>query len=145
MHSFARRSGQPPVRSQRRPIWRSDLRQLVDQIRLLHPSPFTKIGSLTFQRAVSSLEQRLPGMTDEQRMVAAMRLVASLGDGHTTLQPDNARFANWYPIRLYEFSDGIFVTSAHVSAKELVGRANTRDRGAARWGSNCGLSLALFE
>lgn len=32
-----------------------------------------------------------------------MRLVASIGDGHTQLEPDNPAFAYWYPVRLYQF------------------------------------------
>jgi hypothetical protein len=101
--------------------WRADVDQLAADLRALHPAPFTKTGELTFRRRVAALQDSLPAMTDEQRVVAAMQLVASIGDGHTQLEVDRPEFASWYPVRIYEFTDGIFVTSAHVSVRELAG------------------------
>jgi len=101
--------------------WRQDIDEIVKDIRLLHPDPFTKTGKLTFLREVEALKAALPALTEEQRVVRAMRLVASLGDGHTQLESDNSAFAYWYPVRLYEFTDGFFVTSAHKSVAELAG------------------------
>lgn len=101
--------------------WRVELEQMVKDLRAHHPDPFTKIGSLTFLREAEALKAALPALTEEQRVVRAMRLIASLGDGHTVLEPDSPAFAWWYPIRLYEFTDGYFVTSAHKSVAELAG------------------------
>ena len=101
--------------------WRQDIDQIVADIRLLHPDPFTEVGRHAFQRQVEALKTALPAMTDEQRMTAAMRLVAALGDGHTMLEPNNERYALWYPIRIYDFAEGTFVTSAHQSVAELAG------------------------
>jgi len=50
-----------------------------------------------------------------------MRLVATIGDSHTQLAPMRADFALWLPIRIYEFSDGYYVTAAHRSVAELAG------------------------
>ncbi len=101
--------------------WRHDIDEIVKDIRLLHPDPFTRIGRFTFLREVSALKAALPYLTEEQRAVQAMRLVASLGDGHTQLVSENPIFAYWYPIRLYEFTDGLFVTSAYKSVADLAG------------------------
>src|SRR5262245_14878437 len=92
------------------PDWRHDIDAIVNDIRLLHPDPFAKTGKLTFLREAEALKAALPSLTEEQRVVRAMRLVASLGDGHTHLEPDTPAFADWYPVRLYEFTDGLFVT-----------------------------------
>jgi hypothetical protein len=101
--------------------WRQDTDDIVNRIRALHPNPFLKTGELTFLREVEAMKAALPSLTEEQRVVRAMRLVALLGDGHTQLEPDNPAFAFWYPIRLYEFTDGFFVTSAHKSVADLAG------------------------
>lgn len=101
--------------------WRVELEQMVKDLRAHHPDPFTKTGSLTFLREAEALKAALPTLTEEQRVVRAMQLIASLGDGHTVLEPDSPAFAWWYPIRLYEFTDGYFVTSAHKSVEELAG------------------------
>jgi len=101
--------------------WRHDVDQIVNDIRTIHPSPFTKTGELTFRRRVSALQEALPAMTEEQRVVEMMRIVATIGDGHTDLYPDQPAFASWYPVRVYEFTDGYFVTSAHKSVADLAG------------------------
>lgn len=101
--------------------WRTDLDSVINDIRLLHPDPFTKTGKNKFMREVLALKESIPTLTQEQRTVRIMQLVASLGDGHTLMEPNNRRFAFWYPVRLYEFSDGYFVTSAHKSVSELAG------------------------
>lgn len=101
--------------------WRQDIDELVSHILVLHPDPFAKTGELTFMRAVEELKDDLPNLTEEQRVARAMQLVALLGDGHTQLEPDRADFAWWYPIRIDEFPDGYFVTSAYVSVKDLAG------------------------
>ena len=101
--------------------WRHDVDQIVNDIRTIHPSPFTKIGELTFRRRVAALQDALPSMTEEQRVVEMMRIVATIGDGHTNLFPDQPALALWYPVRVYEFTDGYFVTSAHKSVADLAG------------------------
>src|SRR4051812_37520871 len=101
--------------------WRADIDAIVADIRLNHPDPFTKTGELTFLRQADALKKALPALSEEQRMVGTMRLVASIGDGHTSLEPDNPAFGRWYPFRIYEFTDGYFISSAHVSVANLAG------------------------
>jgi hypothetical protein len=101
--------------------WRADIDAIVADIRLNHPDPFTKTGELTFRRQADALKRALPALSEEQRVVGAMRLVASIGDGHTSLEPDNPTFGQWYPFRLYEFTDGYFISSAHVGVADLAG------------------------
>ncbi len=101
--------------------WRVDLDEISNTLVLQHPDPYTRIGREAFARDLESLKRRLPELSEEQRVVEAMRLVASIGDGHTFLEPTGDAFKAWYPIRLYRFSDGIFVTSAHKSVAGLAG------------------------
>lgn len=101
--------------------WRQELSSMVDDISLLHPDPFTKIGRKAFAREVRALEAALPTLTDEERVVRAMRLVALIGDGHTLLEPLDSRFGRWYPVRIQEFADGYHVVTAHQSVAELAG------------------------
>jgi hypothetical protein len=55
--------------------WRHDIDEIVNDIRLLHPDPFTRIGRFTFLRQVNALKSALPYLTEEQRVIHAMRLV----------------------------------------------------------------------
>lgn len=101
--------------------WRDDLDQIVADIQVLHPDPFAKTGRLSFMRQLEALKAALSSMSEEERVVAAMRLVALIGDGHTQLEPTSMRFADWYPIRVYQFTNGYFVSSAHNSVADLAG------------------------
>jgi hypothetical protein len=111
-----------PARAASVAQWRQDIDAVVNHVRSTHPDPFFKTGRLTFLRAAEAIKNDLPSLSEEQRMVRVMQLIASLGDGHSDLEPyRNPLFSWWYPIRLYEFSDGYFVTSAHRSVAELAG------------------------
>jgi Tetratricopeptide repeat len=102
-------------------VWRADLDALVRDVLATHPGPFTKTGVLTWRRAAYELREALPRLSEPQRVVRAMQLIALIGDGHTQLEPDNPTFARWYPVRLYEFPDGVFITGAHQSLADLAG------------------------
>jgi hypothetical protein len=101
--------------------WRRDVDAIVRDVVAYHPDPFSRTGELTFLRSAKALKDALPRLHESQRIVALMRLIASLGDGHTTVELQDRKYAVWYPVRLYEFSNGYFVTSAHVSVRELAG------------------------
>ena len=101
--------------------WRHDIDQIVHDVESIHPNAFTKTGKLTFLRRAEALKADLPRLSEEQRVVRAMQLVALIGDTHTQLEPDRPDFALWYPIRIYEFTDGYFVTAAHRSVADLAG------------------------
>jgi hypothetical protein len=101
--------------------WRGDIDATITAIEAVHPSPFTRVGRAQFLKEANGLKQELPRLTEQQRMVRAMRVVALIGDGHTWLEPNRPDFAAWYPVRLYEFTDGYFFTAAHKSMADLVG------------------------
>jgi hypothetical protein len=101
--------------------WRHDLGAIETDLKSVHPNAFSITGKLSFERQMEALKDVLPKLTEEQRVVSAMRIVASIADGHTNLQPDSAAFGLWYPIRVYQFADGYFVTSAHKSVAQLAG------------------------
>jgi hypothetical protein len=101
--------------------WIDSVDRMVDQIRATHPEPFAKRGRLEFLRSVEDFKHHLAEFSEEEKMVRAMQIVASLGDGHTQLQPDRSDFGFWYPIRVVEFPDGYFVTSALDKYRKFAG------------------------
>jgi hypothetical protein len=101
--------------------WRESIARLVADVRATHPDPFTKVGRLTFARAAQKLQQDLPQLTEEQRVIRTMRLLALFGDGHTQVEPTGPDWRLWYPVRIMEFPDGYFVTAAHRSVQHLAG------------------------
>ena len=94
-----------------------DVRELGASIAQNHPAPFRAVTRERFEAEVSALAQRAPSISRNELLVGLMRLVALLGprNGHSGLfpgDPAHARQLHLYPLRLYEFADGLFVVDA---------------------------------
>jgi hypothetical protein len=101
--------------------WRGAIDSIVHSLETVHPNAFGKIDHGAFLARAEALKTTLASLAEEQRVVHAMQLVALIGDGHTLLSPDRPDFAVWYPIRLYEFTEGYFVTAAYKTDADLTG------------------------
>lgn len=94
-----------------------DVRELGKAIEQIHPEPFRAVTKLRFEAEVSALAERAPRMSRDELLVGVLRIVALLGprNGHTGLfpaDPTHVRELHLYPLRLYTFSDGVFVVDA---------------------------------
>lgn len=101
--------------------------ELADGIEDLHPAPFRSVPRATFRGAARSLATDAGALTRDELVVRLMRLTV-LGDrnGHTGIypfDPGHTRTLHAYPLRLYDFSDGLAVVSA--DRADLVGRRVT--------------------
>ena len=92
--------------------WREDLQILVEKIKTTHPNPFFNSSEDTFMYSTKQLYDRIPDLTDNEVIVELMRITSFLKDGHTRLHGKNLTKL-WFPIRLYEFEDGYFITAIH--------------------------------
>lgn len=121
--------------------WRADLRFFVDRVTQMHPNVFYSVRQEDFDVAVASLNQRIPTLSPEAIVVEFIRLNALIGDGHTNFYmpmhpygppPDQndrrvrfkgepvTRFHS-LPVRLYVFSDGLFVSATTEEHASLLG------------------------
>ena len=76
-----------PPRALSAPQWREDLRVLADELPRVHANAFHAISREEWNRRVGTIDAAIPEMSAHQVEVALMRLVASVGDGHTALSP----------------------------------------------------------
>lgn len=91
-----------------------DVRLLGNSLATIHPEPFRSISEQRFRSEVETLARQAPSLRPNELLVGLLRIVALLGprNGHTgifPLDPANARELHPYPLRLYEFGDGVFV------------------------------------
>lgn len=102
--------------------WRADLEFLATQLPLLHKNAFFKITHAQFDQAVADLDRDIPTLRDYEIVVRLMRLVARIGDAHTTLQTAGStqQFKS-YPLKLYWFNDGLYVTDAAAQYQDALG------------------------
>jgi len=118
--------------------WRQDLKFLAERVPKAHRNAFHSISSDAFDAAVSDVDRSIPSMSDHEVVVAFARLVAMLGDGHSRLllpgltdpmsdvpsfvSPKDPQLAfHLLPVKLYAFTDGIFVVATTFDFKQLLG------------------------
>lgn len=113
--------------------WRQDLRFFADQMARTHQNAFHTVSKEKFDAAVKRLEERIPSLAHHEIVVELIRIVALVGDGHTTVSfaarshghgPSDTRGAfkgDIYPVRFYQFKDGLYVQSAAPEYRDAVG------------------------
>ncbi|UCE62289.1 MAG: hypothetical protein JSU63_11360 [Phycisphaerales bacterium] len=102
--------------------WRSDIDFLLERIRSVHPNPWFRIPEEEFVGHAQQLKEDIPSLDTKEITVRIMQLVALLRDGHTLLPlGGNPSFTHWFPLRLDQFSDGVFITAIDNAYAKLVG------------------------
>ena len=106
-----------------------DIDFLITQLRAIHPDPFHSITEEDFRAAAEALKQDLRALTDPEVFVELKKwiaLAASQEDGHTTVVMFQATNFHLFPLRLYMFSDGVFVIDANPPYEEAIGKRVVR-------------------
>jgi hypothetical protein len=123
--------------------WLQDLHYAAKTLIDRHPDVYYRKSEEDFNRAITRAERKImQSQTDEECLVAIRQVVASVNDGHTSLRTNNLPgYRDIFPVRMYKFSDGIFITGiveklakyigskvikiGHLSAIEAFDRAGT--------------------
>ncbi len=100
--------------------WRSDVALVVSELVAHHPQPFHKTSEADFRAAAAALDESIPTMSFDQRVIGLAKLLALIGEGHTNLSP-NMAFVLAVPLRFYWFPEGLFVIGASDEHRAAVG------------------------
>lgn len=104
-------------------LWREDLQTLADLLTTRHREPFRTISEEKFTAAVADLNDRIPTLTDQQIVFGFIQLAAMIRDGHTFITPlQEGLDFHMYPLRLYWFSDGLYIIDAHAPYQDSIGK-----------------------
>lgn len=113
---------QPPTPLQQ------ELHSLADSMESTHPDLFHDVPRATFRAQAAELADKAPELSRDELVVGLMRLAALPGarDGHTAIYPfdQHARTLHVYPLRLYDFPDGLYVVGS-IGGEDLTGRRVT--------------------
>jgi tetratricopeptide (TPR) repeat protein len=120
--------------------WREDLKFLAEKLPQVHRNAFHNITQKQFEDAVEKLDSSIPTMKDHEIIVGFAHLVAMIGDGHSRLSlpldenlfktqshtetpsPHYEHLAfGHYPIKLYLFSDGLYIKEVTAEWKNILG------------------------
>jgi len=102
--------------------WLEDINYIVETIEKEHPNPYWRISKIKFHNELNKLKSEIDNLSQLQIQVKLIQLVASLRDGHTDLTPYGPfGFKSIFPIRMYQFTDGLFITAIASEYKEFAG------------------------
>jgi hypothetical protein len=106
--------------------WTEDIDYLVGEMEAIHPDLFHGVSEAAFVGTVDDLRTALPDLSDDEILAGIMHLVALVSsdgrDGHMGVwPPDNPEAVHRYPIRVWQFSDGLFVTASRRPNEDLIG------------------------
>jgi hypothetical protein len=112
----------PPPGADRDGQWRYDLDFFARRMKQMHWNLYAKVSKETFLGELEQLKAQVPKLEDRQILARLMRIVASVGDGHTRLRltPDNAPPPPRLPVSFYQFEDGLVITSADPHCDESL-------------------------
>jgi hypothetical protein len=107
--------------------WQQDVDKLLASIGKLHPNPWRSTTEKNFK---SHLEQIVSESSKNTRAQTLLKLIAAVslitqtgGDGHSGIWPfQEATQFNLLPLRLYAFSDGIYIIAADEMNQQLIGQ-----------------------
>lgn len=110
--------------------WRADLDVLAAELPARHVSPFTRISRDAWLAALNAAKDRAEGRSDAEMLVEVRRLVAMIGDGHTTAWAVGGEGtlgpARQFPLGLVWLTDGVFAAALPKVHADLAGRRLVR-------------------
>ncbi len=97
--------------------WMQDLNFLSTELARKHKNLYHNISEAEFLTRIETLKTKLPSMNQNEILVALMKIIASVGDSHTTLgyRPQQA-----LPLMLYWFKDGIAILNTTSDYKDIL-------------------------
>lgn len=109
------------------PASSADVRAFATLVEQRHPDPFHTLPRARFAAARDTLAGRAGELEPDALLVGLMRFAVLLGprDGHTgifPLDPSHERPMHLFPLRLYDFPDGVHVVGQVGARRDLVGK-----------------------
>jgi hypothetical protein len=109
------------------PASTGDVRALAAHLQANHPDLHHAVSRARFAAARDDLARRAPQLSREELLVELMRFAALAGerDGHTgifPLDPAHRQPMHLYPLRLYDFPDGVYVVGQVGARRDLLGK-----------------------
>ena len=104
--------------------WQNDLVELHEELIERHVDIYRIISKDSLDSAVNLLYEEIPELNTSQILVRISQIVAMIGDGHTSFTPGNQKkkWFGFFPMKFWQFSDGIYVISTTDKYKEFLGQ-----------------------
>ncbi len=97
--------------------WIEDIDYLAKQLPREHKNLFANLKKTVFEQEIEELKQEIPNLSENEIVANISRIVAMVGDAHTTLGLNVTRA---YPLSFYWFEEGIYLAYATAEYKEAL-------------------------
>ena len=100
--------------------WLGDLNYLASELPKKHVNLFAVLTEKDFNASIDSLRKTMEKRSDIGVTVEMMRIVTSVGDGHTAMIPDTKNY-RFLPLSFHWFPDGVYVVAAGPAHESAFG------------------------
>jgi hypothetical protein len=123
MKCTAAASTSTPLNSLEVTQWRADLDYFASTMETYHCNAFHDVSKEEFTREVSALRAKIPSLNREQVIIGLKRLAALIHDAHTGMDLTTSPPVGFHalPLKVYWYSDGLFVQAAPPKYRNIVG------------------------
>lgn len=101
--------------------WREDLKFLEKELPRRHKNPFHAMSREQFEAAVKQLTDKIPNLKNEEIFTGILKILAMVGDGHTSVNEVNLFDFGFYPVHYEIFGDGLFIESIDAEYAAIAG------------------------
>ncbi|MGH1387806.1 tetratricopeptide repeat protein [Kordia sp.] len=107
----------------REEAWIKDVSYLEKRITELHYSPYHLVSKIELAKAFQKLKTNIATLSDKQIVVALLKVVGSLGNGHNLIIPTSPTKGalKKLPVQFYQFNDGLFIVDAEEDFEQWIG------------------------
>lgn len=107
--------------------WNSDIQYLKKELPLRHKDLFFQMPESEYERKLDYLSSQVSLFNDFEIAVKLQQLIARIGDSHTSVDYTKYIYSEkMLPLRLYWFSDGIYIMQTIKEYENLLGSKITR-------------------
>ena len=99
--------------------WQQDVEFFALMLSKLHVNPFSNISKERVDQLTSELLSNIPSLTDQEVKVGLMRIIAAIGDSHTTCSLSDLNLSK-YPFQAICFKDGIYALLASEEHRDIL-------------------------
>jgi hypothetical protein len=112
------RAANPPPESAF--AWQQDLDYMVKCIEKYHVNAFHSVTRAVFEGRASAVRTRMPRLDRAQAILGLASIIALVRDAHTGFGLGTAPPISFhaFPIKVYQYSDGVFIQAAAPQYKE---------------------------
>lgn len=106
-------------------VWIQDVNYFSKELKKRHKNLFYNVPKDTFESKIEKLKDSVYRLQNYEIVVELMKIITLVGDAHTNIFPDPSDILHELPIKMYWFTDGLYVIESTSEYQQLLGKRVT--------------------